>query len=95
MRSDNLDQQPNVLLRNLQGQAFEDVTGSAQLGGPAWSRSPVVGDLNRDGFPDLVVGNADFAPIQGFLLVTATFTMLVYLAVDIIVRAIDPRARVK
>ena len=41
------------------------------------------------------VGNADFAPIQGFLLVTATFTMLVYLAVDIIVRAIDPRARVK
>ena len=41
------------------------------------------------------VGNADFAPIQGFLLVTATFTMLVYLVVDIIVRAIDPRVRVK
>lgn len=41
------------------------------------------------------VGNADYAPIQGFLLVTATFTMLVYLAVDIILRAIDPRVGMK
>jgi peptide/nickel transport system permease protein len=41
------------------------------------------------------VNNADLAPIQGFLLVTATFTMLVYLVVDIILRAIDPRIRVR
>jgi peptide/nickel transport system permease protein len=39
------------------------------------------------------VNNADLAPIQGFLLVTATFTMLVYLAVDLLLRAIDPRLR--
>jgi peptide/nickel transport system permease protein len=39
------------------------------------------------------VNNADLAPIQGFLLVTATFTMLVYLVVDLVLRAIDPRIR--
>jgi ABC-type dipeptide/oligopeptide/nickel transport system permease component len=41
------------------------------------------------------VSNADFAPIQAFLLVTATFTMVVYLVVDVIQRAIDPRLRAR
>jgi hypothetical protein len=59
---ENPDQQDNVLLHNGSGQGFEDITEKAQVGGAAWSRSPVVGDLNRDGFPDLVVGNADFPP---------------------------------
>jgi hypothetical protein len=57
----NLDKQPNVLLRN-KGGVFEPDDGTANLGGDAQSRSPVVGDLNRDGFVDLIVGNADGAP---------------------------------
>ncbi len=47
--------QPDVLLRNQGGARFQDVTDAARVGGPGMSRSPVVGDLNRDGFPDLVV----------------------------------------
>ncbi|MEC8024002.1 MAG: VCBS repeat-containing protein [Myxococcota bacterium] len=57
----NLDNQPNVLLRNTAG-IFEPDDGSALLSGDAQSRSPVLGDLNRDGFVDIVVGNADGAP---------------------------------
>jgi ABC-type dipeptide/oligopeptide/nickel transport system permease component len=37
------------------------------------------------------VANADFAAIQGFVLVAATFTILVYLVVDLLHMAIDPR----
>ena len=37
------------------------------------------------------VVNADFLAVQGFVLVAATFTMLVYLAVDLLHMAIDPR----
>jgi ABC-type dipeptide/oligopeptide/nickel transport system permease component len=37
------------------------------------------------------VGNADFAAIQGFVLLAATFTVLVYLAVDLLHMAVDPR----
>src|SRR6266545_1294462 len=37
------------------------------------------------------VGNSDFAAIQGFVLLAATFTVLVYLLVDLIHLAIDPR----
>ncbi len=58
----NVDEQTNVLLRNDGDNGFEDVTTAANIEGPAWSRSPVVGDINRDGFPDLVVGNVDAAP---------------------------------
>jgi ABC-type dipeptide/oligopeptide/nickel transport system permease component len=37
---------------------------------------------------------ADYAPIQAFVLVAAVFTMLVYLVVDLIHFAADPRVRV-
>ena len=36
----------------------------------------------------------DFYPIQAFMLVAATFTILVYLIVDLLYFAIDPRIRV-
>jgi ABC-type dipeptide/oligopeptide/nickel transport system permease component len=35
--------------------------------------------------------NSDFAPIQGFVLVAAVFSLLVYLVVDLIYVALDPR----
>jgi peptide/nickel transport system permease protein len=37
------------------------------------------------------VGNSDYAAIQGFVLLAATFTVLVYLVVDLIQMALDPR----
>lgn len=37
------------------------------------------------------VGNADFAAIQGFVLLAATFTVLVYLLVDLLHMVVDPR----
>lgn len=38
--------------------------------------------------------NADYAAMQGFVLVSAVFTMLVYLLVDILYAALDPRIRI-
>ncbi len=54
-----IKQQPNVLMRNLGGE-FEEVEAGVE--GRANSRSPVVGDLNRDGFVDMVVANVGAAP---------------------------------
>ena len=48
--------QENVLLHNNAGAIFQEHVGSG-LADTGWSRSPVVGDLNRDGFVDLVVTN--------------------------------------
>lgn len=59
---ENRDDQPNVLLRNRGDGTFEDVTESAGVGDRGWARSPAVGDLDRDGFPDLAVSNADGKP---------------------------------
>lgn len=39
------------------------------------------------------VTSADYAPIQAFVLVAAVFTMLVYLVVDLLYFAVDPRVR--
>ncbi len=58
----NRDDQSNVLLRNVDGSRFEDATAAAGLVTRDWGRTPVVGDLDRDGFPDLVVSNADGPP---------------------------------
>ena len=54
-------QQPNLLLRNLSGQTFEDVTGRA---GAAFERSEVsrgaaFGDIDNDGDTDVVIANAE------------------------------------
>lgn len=55
-------EQPNVLLKNQSGAHFVDISGQAGVDGALWSRSPAVGDLNEDGFADLVVGNANGRP---------------------------------
>jgi peptide/nickel transport system permease protein len=39
--------------------------------------------------------SADYAPIQGFVLIAAVFTMLAFLAVDLVYFASDPRVRVR
>jgi peptide/nickel transport system permease protein len=39
------------------------------------------------------VSSADYAPIQAFVLVAALFTMMVYLIVDLLYFAVDPRVR--
>ena len=39
------------------------------------------------------ITTADYAAIQGFVLVAAIFTMLVYLAVDLVYFAVDPRVK--
>ena len=39
------------------------------------------------------VTQQDYAPIQGFLVISATFFLLLYLAVDLLTFVIDPRAR--
>jgi len=57
----NADDQRNVMLFNDRGR-FEHDSGASGLDGTAWSRSPALGDLNRDGFVDVVVGNAKGAP---------------------------------
>ena len=37
--------------------------------------------------------NDDYAPLQGFVLVAAAFTMIVYLVVDVLHMALDPRVK--
>ena len=54
-------QQPNLLLRNLSGQTFDDVTGRA---GPVFelsevSRGAAFGDIDNDGDTDVVIANAE------------------------------------
>ena len=39
--------------------------------------------------------SSDYAPIQGFVLIAAVFTMVVYLVVDLVHFAVDPRVRVQ
>lgn len=41
------------------------------------------------------ITTADYAPIQAFVLVAAVFTMIVYLLVDLLYFAVDPRVRVE
>ena len=47
----------NRLLRNIGGTKFEDVTESAQVGDTGWSLAVACGDIDADGWVDLVVAN--------------------------------------
>jgi tetratricopeptide (TPR) repeat protein len=50
------DSQPNLLMRNLDGQ-FVDVTPSAAILDKGYGQGVVVGDFNEDGFSDLLFAN--------------------------------------
>lgn len=49
--------EPDVLLRNLQGAGFADVTKAAGLLDKRWSYTAAVADFDADGDPDIYVGN--------------------------------------
>ena len=61
---------PGTVLRNRKGEGFEDVTwkwGVANVqedGSYPDGRGVAVGDLNNDGFPDIVYANRTFNPSQ-------------------------------
>lgn len=57
----NGPEQPNVLLLN-KGDQFEHDGDVSGISTPAWSRTSVPVDLNRDGFMDLVVANIGGPP---------------------------------
>jgi tetratricopeptide (TPR) repeat protein len=50
------DSESNVLMRNLNGY-FHDATESAAVGDTGFGQGVAVGDVNEDGFPDLLVLN--------------------------------------
>ena len=45
------------MYRNVQGEAFEDVTASARLFDEGFGQGLAVGDIDDDGFPDIYVAN--------------------------------------
>lgn len=55
----NYPNQPNSLLLNQGDGTFKDSSVDSGVASDRSSRSPIVGDLNRDGFPDLVVANVN------------------------------------
>ena len=52
----NRDSEPNALVRNVAGK-FVDVTGFTATGDTGFGQGVAVGDINEDGFPDLLVFN--------------------------------------
>lgn len=53
------DSESNVLMRNLEGH-FRNTTDSASAGDTGFGQGVAVGDVNEDGFPDLLVLNYGF-----------------------------------
>ena len=49
--------EPNILLRNVQGKKFVDVSSEAGIGSTGWTLAVTSGDFNCDGWPDLAVAN--------------------------------------
>lgn len=49
--------QANILLRNVNGEKFEDVTATAGVGDTGWSLAVCAGDLDGDGWPEIGVAN--------------------------------------
>lgn len=47
----------NHLYRNMGNGTFSDVTRKAGVGGPWFSMGATVGDINKDGYPDIFVSN--------------------------------------
>ncbi len=56
----NPDEQPDHLLLNQQDGSFVDVSADVGFADPSVGRDVVVGDLDRDGIPDLVTGGIPF-----------------------------------
>ena len=48
---------PNRLFRNRGGMRFEDITEGSGVDGRGWTQALAASDLDRDGLPDLIVGN--------------------------------------
>jgi len=56
--ADQLKREPNRLYRNLKNGAFEDMTTKSGLAGSGYSHAAASGDVDNDGFNDLLVVNA-------------------------------------
>ena len=70
--------------------AFRAVAAdTGQIGGSGSHEFQVLAESGEDAIAWCAA--SDYAAIQGFVLVTATFTLFLYLAVDLIYFAIDPR----
>ncbi|MGB7324396.1 MAG: FG-GAP-like repeat-containing protein [Rubripirellula sp.] len=52
----NRDSRPNAMFRNLSGR-FVDVTENSKTGDHGFAQGIAVGDVNEDGFPDVIVAN--------------------------------------
>lgn len=48
---------PNILLRNVDGAHFEDVSETAGIGSTGWTLAVTAGDFDKDGWTDLAVAN--------------------------------------
>ena len=49
--------QPNILLKNVDGKQFVDVTEESGTGNAGWTLAVTAGDYNNDGLPDIAVAN--------------------------------------
>tara|TARA_R110002073_G_scaffold65408_23_gene163448 strand:+ start:12121 stop:15222 length:3102 start_codon:yes stop_codon:yes gene_type:complete len=55
--NDPIGSDANQLFRQVQGHSFHEVTEETRTGDRSYGAGVAVGDLNQDGFPDLLLGN--------------------------------------